>query len=107
MFTLSQPQRSHPLITTMAMMSTTTMAMATAVKRSIWLRAFSAQRLGARQASARRVRDDLALVEAARLIIPAKTLMGWSLCFPQIFAKNVSVKESGISPDRAEYRSTS
>jgi hypothetical protein len=49
------------------------------------------------------VRDDLALVEAARLIIPAKTLMGWSLCFPHIFAKNVS----GISPDRAEYRSTS
>ena len=88
----------------MAMTSTTTMAMATAVKRSIWLKNVFGTAAGTRQASARR--DDLTLVEAARLIIPAKTLIGWSICFRHIFAKNVSVKESGISPDRAEYRST-
>jgi hypothetical protein len=46
-------------------------------------------------------------VEPVRLIIPAKTLTGWSICFRHIFAKNVSVKESGISSDQAERRSTS
>jgi hypothetical protein len=36
----NQPQRSHPPITTMVMINTTTMTMAITVKGSIWLKRF-------------------------------------------------------------------
>jgi hypothetical protein len=51
------------------------------------------------------VPGDLAFYGPARLIIPAKVLIGRGICFPCVFAKNVSVKDSGTSPDRAGYRS--
>jgi hypothetical protein len=47
----NQPQRSHPPITTRVMINTTTMAMAMAVKGSIWRkRVLLGRRAGTRQA---------------------------------------------------------
>ena len=42
----NQPQRSHPPITTMVMINTTTMAMAMTVKGSIWRKRFLLGRSG-------------------------------------------------------------
>jgi hypothetical protein len=52
------------------------------------------------------VPGDVAFCGSARLIIPAKELIGRSICFRCIFARNVSVKASGTSPGRAVFRST-
>ena len=49
---------------------------------------------------------DVAFCGSARLIIPAKELIGRSICFRCVFAKKVSVKGSGASPGQAVFRST-